>query len=76
MIGQNHPQVYKLVAAMIKEQGLTERNINDLDNGRAVPLFSKRKYKEHNRHLRQIITDYNTYTPTQFLERCSYHFTL
>jgi hypothetical protein len=71
-----HPQPLKLISALITEQGGTEGKQNRLDLGERLPIYSKTQYERHNIQLQNVIRDYNTYTETQFLDACCYHFDL
>jgi hypothetical protein len=60
-IGLNHPQVYKLISAMINEQSFTQDKKDRIDRGERLLLYSRIEYEHHNQQLQNIIENYDNY---------------
>lgn len=74
-IGHCRPSIYKLILALINEQGKTEFTINEL-NYRPAKIYSKPKYEKSNAKLENLIMEYKEYAGGDmdlFLSCCSYY---
>ena len=75
-VGLNHPQIYRLVKALIVEQGLNEAKMARLEAGEVVQMYSKRANQISNQQLQNIVADYENRPHRDFIGACALHFDL
>jgi hypothetical protein len=75
-VGIHHPQIYRLIKEIIKEQGLTESKIARLLGGEDVSLYSNAIYRATNQHIQNIIDDYDQRTSIDYCRAIAYNFNL
>lgn len=68
LIGKNHPDIYAFIREIQKEQGDTEISVVELSLGRKVKAAPKKRWKDVQTNLQNIVLNYESYTILQFLE--------
>ena len=61
VVGKNHPGIYTLLNELKKEQADYETIVTELALGRKVKAGQKKKWKDINRRLLRIVSDYALY---------------
>lgn len=70
-----HPTLPRLIIKLQKEQNINGHNVESLLAGEEAPL-RKKKYRDLDRRLRNIVLDYQNRTSIEYLRGCSHNINL
>lgn len=71
-IGQSHPNIFKFIAAIQKEQDLQEMNMAQMSASQD-PEPQRKKYKTLNVRIKNIVEDYNCENKTSYMKRIAHN---
>jgi hypothetical protein len=77
IFSSHHPNPYKLVGGLLKEQVRVDFICTRLEAGQTMPLYTRVEYRHANERLLALITDFQNRDIGDFLRACSHyvHFT-
>ena len=72
-LGCHHPNIFKLLDAVLREQVRVNAIYQRINAGEEVPLYSRIPYFQANQRLLRIIGNYDQRTADNFLAACSHY---
>ena len=73
IFSSHHPNPYKVMEKLLKEQTRSDFICTRLENGQTVNLYSRIEYRKANERLLNVIRDFGNRNLGDFLQTCSYY---